>query len=377
MENTVENAMTTLSADFYDGKSSRRRQVTLVVSDGNVAVSGEGVEFTVSADAVSVSPRLGGMPRRIAFPDGAAALTQDHEAVDAAFAHAARSTFAHRLESHRTFVVFALVITIGLIWSGYRYGVPWVAREVAMVLPASLEAELAEESLNALDGFVFRPTKLDAPRRAALAQSFAELRAASGQPDSVRLEFRDGNWIGANALALPGGIVVMTDQLVKVMADDKQVVAVLAHELGHIQHRHSLRFVLQDSITALLAMAIYGDASAVAGIAATVPTALVHAQYSQNFEREADGYAFGLLKNTGRSPRDLGLALQALEASDGEEKEEKEEKEGKAEEKETAESKKQEGVPKSKKKGRTRDFGYLSTHPATQDRIQAAEDAAR
>ena len=118
--------MTTLSADFYDGKSSRRRQVTLVVSDGNVAVSGEGVEFTVSADAVRISPRLGGMPRRIAFPDGAAALTQDHEAVDAAFAHAARSsTLAHRLESHRTFVVFALVLTIGLVWSGYRYGVPW------------------------------------------------------------------------------------------------------------------------------------------------------------------------------------------------------------------------------------------------------------
>lgn len=371
MENTVENAMTTLSADFYDGKSSRRCQVTLVVSDGNVAVSGEGVAFTVSADAVRISPRLGGMPRRIAFPGGAAALTQDHEAVDAAFAHAARSTFAHRLESHRTFVVFALILTIGLVWSGYRYGVPWVAREVAMVLPASLEAELAEESLNALDSFVFRPTKLDAPRRAALAQTFAELRAASGQPDSIRLEFRDGNWMGANALALPGGIVVMTDQLVKVMADDKQVVAVLAHELGHIQHRHSLRYVLQDSITALLAMAIYGDASAVAGIAATVPTALVHAQYSQNFEREADSYAFGLLKNTGRSPRDLGLALQSLEASD------REENEGKAEEKETAESNKQEGATKGKKKTRARDFGYLSTHPATQDRIQAAEDAAR
>ncbi len=362
-ESTVGNAVTTINADFYDGRNSRRHQVTLVVSDGSVTVSGADVEFSVPADVVRISPRLGGMPRRIAFPDGAAALTRDHEAVDAAFRHAARSTLAHRLESHRKFVIFALILTIGLCWSGYRYGVPWAAREIAMVLPASLEADLAQESLKALDDYVFAPSKLDAPRRAALTKSFSELRATSDQPESVRLEFRDGNWIGANAFALPGGIIVMTDQLVKIMPDDKQIIAVLAHELGHVQHRHSLRYVLQNSATALLAMAVYGDASAVAGIAATVPTALAHAQYSQSFEREADSYAFDLLKKTGRSPRELGLALQTLEASVG------------MEDAESKTDNKPEG--KTKEKGRKRDFGYLSTHPATQDRIQAAEDAAR
>lgn len=351
---------TTFNADYYDGKSSRRRPVTLIVADGSMTVSGDGVEFVVPVTNVRISPRLGGMPRRMVFPDGGAALTQDHGAVDAVFLHSAPSTLAHRLESHRGFIIVALILTIGLCWSGYRYGVPWAAREVAALLPAGLEAELAEESLKAMDGFVFRPSKLDAPRRTVLTSTFTELRSASGLPDSVRLEFRDGNWIGANALALPGGIVVLTDQLVEVVADEKQVIAVLAHELGHIRHRHSLRYVLQDSITALLAMAIYGDASAVAGIAATVPTALLHAQYSQNFEREADSHAFELLKSTGRSPRDLGLALKALELS---------------REKKIEEPSSQEAVVKEKK--RSRDFGYLSTHPATQDRIQAAEDAAR
>ena len=356
----MTNSVTTFNADFYDGKSSRRRQVVLIVTDDSVTVRGDGVEFVVSVTDVRISPRVGGLPRRLEFPDGAVALTREHDAVDAAFRHSAHGTLAHRLEAHRSFVVLALILTIGLCWSGYRYGVPWVAREVAALLPASLEAELAEESLKAIDGFVFRPSKLAAPRRAALAKTFVELRHASGLPDSVRLEFRDGNWIGANALALPGGIVVLTDQLVEVVANEKQVIAVLAHELGHIQHRHSLRYVLQDSITALLAMAIYGDASAVAGIAATVPTALLHAQYSQSFEREADSYAFELLKNTGRSPRDLGLALKALEHAGEKKNEENSSREGPANEKQ-----------------RSRDLGYLSSHPATQDRIQAAEDATR
>ena len=356
----MANTTTTIGADYYDGKSSRRCPVTLVVTNGSVTVRGDGVEFVVPVTDVRISPRLGSMPRRIEFPNRGAALTQDQNAVNAAFASSAHSTLAHKLESHRGFVVVALILTIGLCWSGYRYGVPWVAREVAVLLPADLEAELAEESLKAIDGLVLRPSKLDASRRVALTKTFAELRGASDLPDSVRLEFRDGNWIGANALALPGGIVVMTDQLVEVVANEKQIIAVLAHELGHIQHRHSLRYVLQESITALLAMAIYGDASAVAGIAATVPTALVHAQYSRSFEREADSHAFDLLKNTGRSPRDLGLALKALERSH---------------EKKGEENNGQE-CPTNEKR-RSRDFDYLSTHPATSDRIQAAEDATR
>ena len=147
----------------------------------------------------------------------------------------------------------------------------------------------------------------------------------------------------------------MTDQLVKRMRDDNQIAAVLAHELGHIQHRHSLRYVLQDSIAALVGMAIYGDASAVAGIAITMPTALVHAQYSRGFEREADTYAFELLKKTGRSPRELGRALKALTAA-----------EGKANE---SNDKRAEKQPSG--------LGYLSTHPATDERVQAAEEAAR
>lgn len=355
----MTNAVTIINADFYDGKSSRRRQVTLVVAEGRVTVRGADVELAVAARDIRIAPRLGGMPRRIVFPDGAAALTHDHDAVDAAFVQAAHATLAHRLESHRGWVVAALILTIGLCWSGYRYGVPWVAREVAGLLPVEIEAELAEESLQAIDGYVMRPSKLDATRRNALDKTFGELRRAAGLPDSVRLEFRDGNWIGANAFALPGGVVVVTDQLVEVMPEQKLVVAVLAHELGHIRHRHSLRYVLQDSMSALLAMAIYGDASAVAGIAVTVPTVLVHAQYSQNFEREADRYAFDLLKATGRSPRDLGLALESLERASGR-KDEETNKHG-----------------ETGGKRRSRDFGYLSTHPATPDRVQAAEDAAR
>jgi Zn-dependent protease with chaperone function len=78
---------------------------------------------------------------------------------------------------------------------------------------------------------------------------------------------------------------------------------------------------------------------------------LLHAQYSQGFEREADEDAFQLLKRTGRSPLLLGRALKALELG------------------------RKAGDQNGKRS--SRDLGYLSTHPPTEERIRAAEEAAR
>ena len=354
--------MVIINADYFDGKTSRRWPVTLVVSHDAVAVSGEGIAFEAAISAIKISARLAGMPRRIEFDYGAVAVTQDNDSVDSAFNLTGHRTLAHRLESHYGFIVLALALTIATCWAGYRYGVPWVAREVAAHLPADIEMNLAQESLKALDKLAFKPTQLSASRRENLTQIFSELFQATLQSKPVRVEFRDGGWIGANAFALPGGIVVMTDQLVELMANDNQIAAVLAHEIGHVHHRHSLRYVLQDSIIALAAMAIYGDASAVAGVAVTLPTVLLHAHYSRDFEREADNYAFELLKDTGRSPRELGLALAALEAgknmSDTKNSDHKTDAD-------------------SNNKQLTRKLSYLSSHPATQERIEAAENAAR
>ncbi len=51
----------------------------------------------------------------------------------------------------------------------------------------------------------------------------------------------NGRAVGANAFALPSGIVVMTDELVELAKTDDELVAVLAHEIGHVRGRHALR----------------------------------------------------------------------------------------------------------------------------------------
>lgn len=371
--------MISITVDYYDGKSARRIPATITVVGDVVVVAGEGQSSEYALPTVRVQPQLRGAPRRIDFPDGSAAVTEDHAAVEAAFGVGASHTLAHRLESHLGFVFVAMIGVVVAVALGYLYGVPWAAGEIAKRLPDGIESQLAEASLRSLDQAVFEPSALDTNIRAETAAAFAELRAATDLPPTVRLEFRDGGWIGANALALPGGVVVVTDQLANAMPGVKETAAVLAHELGHVQHRHSLRHVLQSSMTALAAAAIYGDVASLTGIAVTAPTVLAHNGYSRDFEREADTFAFALLKKTGRSPKAFATAMVALEKSHiaGKKQSKWRKKLGFPEpESESTPADAPPKTPDAPRAERKSDFGYLSTHPATEERIRAAEAAA-
>ena len=106
--------------------------------------------------------------------------------------------------------------------------------------------------------------------------------------------------IGPNALALPGGTLVMTDELVALVDGNTDVLtAVLAHELGHLQHRHGLRMLVQVTLLGTLTSVLLGDFSTVlAGGAALVG----QAHYSRNAEREADAAAVRVLRAARISP---------------------------------------------------------------------------
>ena len=356
-----------IQVDYYDGRSARRLAATIAVAGEIVVVARDGASSEYALSSVRVQPQLKGTPRRIEFPDGSAAIAVDHAAVEAAFGVAPTQRVAHRLESHLGFVFSALFGVIVAVSLGYFYGVPWVAQKIASHLPIGIESQIAEAGIKSLDQMIFETSALDADIRTETAKAFAELLAASDLPPTVRLEFRDGGWIGANAFALPGGMVVVTDQLIDIMPSGNETAAVLAHELGHVQHRHSLRHLLQSSITALATAAIYGDIASLTGIAATAPTVLAHNGYSRDFEREADAYAFALLKKTGRSPKAFATAMRALEKSH------KDNPRG-------SKLRKRLGFPDAKpspseKPDAGKDYSYLSTHPATEERIRAAEAA--
>jgi Zn-dependent protease with chaperone function len=293
--------------------------------DGRVRLSaggpGDTVEREVDLAAATVSSRIGRVPRRIEFPDGATFETGDNDGVDALLVAAGRrpASTVHGWERFRLRLVVVVVLAVVLGGALLRFGVPAAADLATGLVPHDVDAAVGEHTLFTLDKLVFGESRASDERKAGVRRAFGELVAASRlEPDETRLEFRRGGEIGANAFALPGGIVVVTDEMLSKAPDDDALAGVLAHELGHVEGRHGMRRVLRAAGLGAATLVIFGDPGAVLDEMTGFAAVALDLSYSRSFEAEADARAAELLVATGRSPDDLARLLAAfIDEDDG------------------------------------------------------------
>lgn len=245
--------MTSFEASYFDGRSSARHSVRITVeAEDRLNIRGTGLDQSCKLAQLRFSSRIANTPRVIHLPNGAQCETADNEAVDRLLTSVRRDRGAqllHRAESRAGVALAALLVTVMLVWVAIDFGIPYLAKEVAFVLPPSIEARLGAQGLSLLDGTLFQPSELSIPEKQRLAGLFRTVSKAYPEPTAIRLEFRHSPALAAHALALPAGIVVITDDLVKLAKHDQELLAVLAHEVGHLRHRHFLRAALQKSTT--------------------------------------------------------------------------------------------------------------------------------
>jgi predicted Zn-dependent protease len=97
----------------------------------------------------------------------------------------------------------------------------------------------------------------------------------------------------SNAMALPGGIIIITDKLLQDVGSENELAMVLAHELGHFTLRHHLRRVSRLLLLPALTAVLFGDASTT-GLVSRSST-LFELSYSRAEESAADSFALDTL----------------------------------------------------------------------------------
>lgn len=313
-------AVSTLAANYFDGHTAASRTVTVNLSiRGSLSFEDGNSRHRYTLDEVVISARLADQPAIVDLPDGGRLEVVDADAFFDAVSvpDAPRRDWEHRIEAYWSRVVVAIVLTGVLAWIVIDQGIPLVAHAAAELAPAELDQAIGNRGLEILDAQVFGPSALTAERRERLRQVFADVVDAVGDRQPYRLEFRVGNRLGPNAVALPSGIVIVTDELVVLADDDDELAAVMAHEVGHARHRHALRALVQNSLVAGLLFLALGDPSGATAIAAGIPTLVVERSYSREFEREADDVAFDYLAARGIPDRRLTGLLERLNAAAG------------------------------------------------------------
>ncbi len=272
------------------------------------------------------------------------------------------------LERRWAGVLAALLFLGGFIYAFINVGLPVAARQAALASPMSVLETFDRQTVKYLNSNdILAPSQLSQARQNQLTTGFKALVRERGGPYKYQIFFRHGgDSIEANAFALPGGTVMITDELIGLARNDTEVYGVLAHELSHVTRRDALTQVYQALGLGLLVGAVTGDLIGTSTVAAAVPVTLLQSRYSRQMESTADQAAGEYLLQHFGTTKPLQTLLSRLDKA----------------------------VPNSSAQKNTGDQGdhhpakkqnkddnwlenWLGDHPATQRRIDALKQQER
>ena len=293
-----------VAADYFDGRTARAHPVRVHVSDGHLVIIGTDVHRREPLAAVKWPERTRHGVRLLHLADGGSlhcshSLAWDNWSAD----HAGRrDSIVVRVQQRWKWVMASTLVMLAIVFVGYKHVLPLAARGVVALIPSTADEALGESALESIDDHgLMKPTTLSPGQQQGVRLAFARAVARLPHADvpAYHLEFRK-SMIGPNAFALPGGTIVLTDELYRLVDGDSDVlVGVLGHELGHLRHRHGMRMLVQAGVLSAAAGALYGDFST---LFSQIPVLLGQASYSRAFEHEADVDAVRLMRADGLSP---------------------------------------------------------------------------
>ena len=220
--------------------------------------------------------------------------------------------------------------------------VAWLALTAAPRFLASILPESWRQSL----GDTVEASFVEGSKTCGTAEGKAALdafvsRLKQGNPDLPVFSLRVFDFGMVNAFALPGGRVVLSRQLIDAAESAEEVAGVLAHEIGHVHHRHPEEGMVRGmGLQVLLSLASGGGDTM--GSMASILAVL---RYSRDAEREADSYAREALVAGAIDPMGFKHFFETIRQMEGE--------------------------PENGVFGKL--GGILSTHPMTDERITAIQ----
>ena len=157
---------------------------------------------------------------------------------------------------------------------------------LAPLIPASVEQSLGNTLVGDFGGR-FCHTKAGS---AALTKLVNSLDAS---PQYLQVEIAKIDML--NAVASPGGKVILFDGLIKQAKSPDEVAGVLAHEIGHVRERH----VMQSLLRQLGLSVVLGGFD---GTGASLLNGALSVSYTRGSEQEADRYSMKALSGAAISP---------------------------------------------------------------------------
>ena len=374
-----------IAAIFFDGKSTRPYAVSLEVADGFLHISSKEVRRVEVLRALKFTVAYAHAPSRVELPDGATLEITDGAAFLELRALCNKAPgMVERFEASGRYALLALVMILLSGAVAYLWGVPLAADLIVEHAPRSLDTRIAQGSLEQLERLgIILPEQPLSEREKRLSQRFAALTSKIDVP--YHLQFR--SFVGGpNAFALPDGTIVVSSEIEGLSDNDDALLFVMGHELGHLRYRHGMKSLARATMTSIIMTWYVGDVSNALALATA---GIANLSYSRQAESEADHFSARLLHANGLSTKPAAELFRAMEnyvppdveAGAGRVQHKKDanqqaDSSAPAAEKPEASSSadKPQKRPTPRRSVHVHLPTYLSTHPATEERIKALED---
>jgi predicted Zn-dependent protease len=198
-------------------------------------------------------------------------------------------------------ILASLVLLAGIAWWQSEAITMWLANRVSLETEVGIGnqalAQLESENVLTQDGLA--------------AETLASIgaRLTKGSRYSYRWYVSDDREI--NAYALPGGIIVINAGMIEAAENAEELAAVLAHEVQHVEQRHTLQQMIHTAGWAAVLAVALGDVSAITAI---VIHQLGNLRNSRKLEAQADAGGLEALAKAGIPLTGMATLFRKLKA---------------------------------------------------------------
>lgn len=306
-----------LSSTWFDGRSPQARPCSLRLEADDLVMDTDLGERRYHVAQVRRTERSTHGQRQAHLPDGALIQHTDAAEWDAWWRDNGwqEARVVGWMQSWRATVAFTAA-TLLVLAAAWLWGVPALSQVLVHAVPPTLETRLGQQALQHFERLYLKPTRLSAHERDDLQRRFEALveRGYPGRDAPTwTLSFHAAPRLGANAFALPGGHIVLTDDLVRRLRDEPDaILGVLAHEIGHVHHRDGLGMLFRSSLVSGIVGVVIGD---LGGVLAALPAVLATQAYLRGAERRADEHAARLLSRSGIRPAVMVVFFERMRSA--------------------------------------------------------------
>ncbi len=228
--------------------------------------------------------------------------------------------------------VLAALASLPIVYGIFTWGIPSLARPITAAIPISWEIQLGQfiqQEVTAGKPVCHNPKLIQAVESilTAMTNSIDQL------PYQFQVTVVDSPVV--NAMAAPGGYIMVFRGLLQDTASPEEFAGVLAHEIQHVLLRHTMHLIVRHVSIAFVVAALSGDASGMVAYALQAAQTLQTLSYSRDAEDQADEQGFQLLQRSRINPEGMITFFAKL----------------------------------GKEQPANDILRYLSTHPATQERL--------